>query len=317
MKKPVRPDRVAMAVLVVLALVIIPLAIRSGRSRDPQALSIADDHGHVGVENGESTPTDEVEEPSTPPALVDTGRFRTHRVQDGETLAQVAGALDVSPEMLMASNRLLSESQLRPGQVMYASSDGIVHTIQAGQTLSDIARSYGVQVATLMEANNLRADSTIYAADRILIPGAVPSFWRSAVSLSRGQVVRFIWPLEGPVVSEFGRREHPVFGVWHHHDGIDIDVPEGTPVHAAASGRVSFYGERPGYGNMLVIEHADGFHSVYGHLLRATVTVGQFVEMGQTVAQSGNTGDSTGPHLHFEIVKGEFSLDPRLYLPSS
>ncbi|HDS29179.1 MAG TPA: LysM peptidoglycan-binding domain-containing protein [Candidatus Acetothermia bacterium] len=306
-----------MAVMVLLAVIILPLVFRSGRSRDAE-LQIEDGSGQVTSENGQAAPTEDDPDPLDAPVVPAVGRFRSHVVQDGETLAQVAGELGVSTEHVMASNRLLSGSQLRPGQTVYATDEGLVHTIQAGQTLSDISKSYNaIPLARLMEANGLRADSTIFAGDRILIPGVSTSFWRHAVSLARGQAVRFIWPMEGPVRSEFGWRDHPVFGVWHHHDGIDIDVPEGTAVHAAASGKVFFYGEQPGYGNLLIIEHADGFYSFYGHLLRATVSVGQFVEMGQTVAQSGNTGDSTGPHLHFEIRNREYPVDPRLYLPSS
>jgi murein DD-endopeptidase MepM/ murein hydrolase activator NlpD len=326
-QKPIRPDRVAIAVIVVLALVVIPLAIRSGRTRTDEPLeilengdrvSIENDGDHVSIENDaeQSTPPSETD-PDEPAPATTGGRFREHTVQDGETIAKIASTLGVSTEHVMASNRLLSTDQLRPGQVVYATTEGIVHIIQPEQTLSDIARSYAVPLASLLEANEIRADSTIFAGDRILVPGVSSSFWANAVALSRGQVVRFIWPLEGEVVSEFGWRNHPVYGEWHHHDGVDLDAAEGTTVHAAASGKVFYYGEQPGYGNLLILEHADGFYSVYGHLLRASVAVGQFVEMGQAVAQTGNTGISSGPHLHFEIRNRDYPVDPRIYLPSA
>jgi murein DD-endopeptidase MepM/ murein hydrolase activator NlpD len=244
-----------------------------------------------------------------------SARFLTHTVEDGETIGEIASDMGVTVSNLLASNRLFGSGQLQPGMVLYASKDGIVHIIQSGQTLSDIARSYAVPLETLMNANDLSTNSTIFAGDRILIPGVTTSFWANAVTLSRGVETRFIWPLEGEVVSVFGFRNHPVYGEMEHHDGIDIDVPEGTTVHAAASGEVYFYGEQPGYGNVLIIEHADGFYTLYGHLADSFVFEGQYVEMGQAVAQSGNTGVSSGPHLHFEIRNREYPVDPERYLP--
>ncbi len=244
-----------------------------------------------------------------------SNRFLTHTVEDGETLGEIATMLDVTVANLLASNRLFSGSQLQPGAVLYASQEGIVHTIQSGQTLSDIARSYAVPLQTLLDANDLTTTSTIFAGDRILVPGVTTSFWSNAVTLSQGVDTRFIWPLDGEVVSTFGYRIHPVYEERHHHDGIDIDVPEGTTVHAAASGEVYFYGEQEGYGNVLILSHADGFYTLYGHLADSFVFQGQYVEMGQAVAQSGNTGISSGPHLHFEIRNREYPVDPERYLP--
>ena len=246
---------------------------------------------------------------------VSSERFLVHTVDDGETVASIATALGVTVSNLLASNRLFGGKQLQPNQVLYASDEGIVHIIQPGQTLSDIARSYAVPVETLLEANDLTTNSTIFAGDRILIPGVTTSFWNNAVVLSKGVLTQFIWPLEGEVVSQFGWRVHPVLGNRHHHDGIDIDVPEGTTVHAAAAGEVYFYGEQPGYGNVLIIEHSNGFYSFYGHLSDSFVFAGQYVEMGQAVARSGNTGISSGPHLHFELRNREYPIDPERYLP--
>ncbi|MBE0635984.1 M23 family metallopeptidase [Candidatus Bipolaricaulota bacterium] len=116
-------------------------------------------------------------------------------------------------------------------------------------------------------------------------------------------------------MSEYGWRIHPVLGEREHHDGIDLDVPQGTTVHASAGGEVFFYGEQPGYGNVLIIEHVGGFYTLYGHLADSFVFAGQYVEMGQVVAQSGNTGISSGPHLHFELRNGNYPIDPIRYLP--
>jgi len=194
--------------------------------------------------------------------------------------------------------------------VIYGSTEGVVHTIRLGQTLTDIAITYSIPVEAIAKANGITPSDTIYAGERILIPGVTRTFWDDVVKLSKGERSQFIWPLLGEVVSGFGWRTHPVLGIWHHHNGIDIDVPEGTLVHAAAPGEVYFTGEQEGYGTTVILEHPDGYYTIYGHLSVVYVHQGQFVEVGQQIAESGNTGISSGPHLHFEIRNGEFPIDP-------
>ncbi|MCK4570673.1 M23 family metallopeptidase [Candidatus Bipolaricaulota bacterium] len=315
--KPIRKDRVGIAVLILLAIVLVPILFRSGCTRRDDPLVVIDDGAIVNPIDGGTT-----DDPSINDTAVDDGiipvssqRFLTHTVDDGETVADIATALGVTVANLLASNRLFGGEQLQPNQVLHASDEGIVHIIQPGQTLSDIGRSYVIPVETLSDANDLTDRSMIFAGDRILIPGVTTSFWNNTVRLSRGVPSQFIWPLEGEVVSQFGWRIHPVLGNRHHHEGIDIDVPEGTTVYASAGGEVFFYGDQPGYGNVLIIEHKDGFYSLYGHLAGSSVFAGQYVEMGQPVAQSGNTGISSGPHLHFELRNREYPIDPERYLP--
>ena len=318
-KKPIRKDRVAIAVLFLAAIIALPILLTRPGSDEP--LTIVDDGAVVGPDDG--TTTDDIPldvfpivpaDDTTPLPAIEDAILR-HAVSDGETVSDVAAELGVSASNLLASNRLFGAGQLQPGQVLYASQEGVVHTIQPGQTLTDISLTYAVPVETLTSANGLTASSTIFAGDRILIPGVTATFWDNVVRLSNGVPSRFIRPLEGEVVSTFGWRIHPVLENRHHHDGIDIDVPEGATVYAAAGGEVYFYGEQPGYGNVLILDHADGYFTMYGHLSSAIVSPGRYVEMGQEIALSGNTGISSGPHLHFEIRNGDFPIDPLRYLP--
>ena len=328
-KKPIRKDRVLIAALFIVALILVPILLRSGCTRrdDPLTVSEAGDGSTVDDQTpilpviddettdgtaGDGTVADDG---TTEPETVYADGILTHTVEDGETISNVAAALGVTVPVLRASNRLYGSEALQPGQVLYASARGVLHIIKEGQTLTDISLSYGVPVATLTAANGITPSTTIYAGDRILVPGATTTFWDNVVALSNGTPSRFIWPLTGEVVSGWGFREHPVEGFRHHHDGIDIDVPEGTIVHAAASGEVFFHGEQPGYGTTLILKHADNYYSVYGHLSNVFVYVGQYVEAGQGVAQSGNTGLSSGPHLHFELRNGDFPVNPDRYLP--
>ncbi len=262
-----------------------------------------------------STSESKTTKPATTSSSASSGSIVSHSVKKGETVSSVATALGVSAAVLRASNRLYESQPLEVGQVLYASRAGIVHTIKSGQTLTDISLTYSVPIGKLTAANGLTTGSTIYAGTRIVIPGATSALWDTVSDLSKGTRSDHIWPLEGKVVSPFGWRVHEVLKQKQHHDGIDIDVPEGTVVRASAPGRVYFYGEQPGYGNVLIIEHASKWYSLYGHLSSSLVYVGQYVEAGQRVAMSGNTGVSSGPHLHFELRNGEFPVDPMRYLP--
>ena len=223
--------------------------------------------------------------------------------------------MGVSVRDLRASNQLYGTDAPAAGRVLYAAKNGLVHTIKRGQTLTDIAATYGITAQAIATANGISTSSTIFAGARLLIPGVSSAFWDNVSTLARGATSQFIWPLQGAVVSEFGWRQHPVLGIRQHHDGIDIDVPEGTTVYASAGGEVYFYGEQPGYGNVVILEHDGGFYTLYGHLKSALVIKGQYVEKGQKIAVSGNTGISSGPHLHFELRNGEFPVDPMSFLP--
>ena len=119
---------------------------------------------------------------------------------------------------------------------------------------------------------------------------------------------RFIWPVNGTFTSPFGYR-------WGRlHAGIDIAVPEGTPIRAADGGTVAIAGWTGGYGNYTCINHGGGVSTCYGHQSRIAVSVGQSVSQGQVIGYSGNTGNSTGPHLHFEVRIGGNPVDPMGYL---
>jgi murein DD-endopeptidase MepM/ murein hydrolase activator NlpD len=108
-------------------------------------------------------------------------------------------------------------------------------------------------------------------------------------------------PVYGVVTSRVGWRHDPIDGTTRHHNGVDIGIPTGTAVKAVAGGRVLESGWHGGYGNLVTIDHGDGSFSMYGHNSQLAVRAGDLVQAGQTIALSGSTGRSTGPHLHFEF----------------
>ncbi len=122
------------------------------------------------------------------------------------------------------------------------------------------------------------------------------------------------WPCSGPITSPFGYRTHPIFGTTIFHAGIDIGVDYGTPIHAADSGVVVYSGWISGYGNAVIIDHGGGVSTLYGHNQSLAVSEGQSVSKGSVIAYAGSTGNSTGPHCHFEVDVNGSPVNPMGYL---
>ncbi len=123
-----------------------------------------------------------------------------------------------------------------------------------------------------------------------------------------------LWPIEGKVTSSFGEREDPFNGEGAFHQGIDISAPVGTPIHAPANGTVLTAGFGNGYGREVVIDHGHGVHTVYGHLSGFSVVPGQQVTRGDVIGFVGDSGHSTGAHLHYEVRLNDQPVNPHKYL---
>lgn len=204
------------------------------------------------------------------------------------------------------------------------------HTVQAGQTLYRIARAYGVTVDAIAETNNIEDPTQLKAGQELWIPGAkenkpVPEFDApepTPPSRPLAPEVRkparlvevgkkdgvLAWPLKGVLYARFGRKgKEP-------HDGIDLAAPAGTPVKTAAPGTVLFAGDQKGYGLIVIIEHDNGLVTLYAHNRDVRVKTNQRVREGQVVATVGDSGRTSGPHLHFEVRKEGAPVDPLEYL---
>jgi len=154
----------------------------------------------------------------------------------------------------------------------------------------------------LAEVEGLAAESAALAARIQAAQGS------ASTGTGPPSAAGFIWPCEGVVTSGFGMR-------WGRmHEGIDIACAYGTPVHAAAAGTVIYAGWLGGYGNLVVVDHGNGFATAYAHASAVLVSVGQAVTQGESVTLVGSTGHSTGPHLHFEVRVNGVAVDPLLYL---
>ncbi len=189
------------------------------------------------------------------------------------------------------------------------------HTVAPGETVYHIARQYGVSPGTLMAANGLSDARNLAVGQILVIPGhplaaasitGVPDEW-----LAPRADRQFAWPvIAGVLSSPFGMRG----GVMH--EGIDIAAPAGTPVRAADNGGVIFAGRLHGYGNVVIVQHDDGYVTVYGHNQRNLVREGEQVTRGEQIADLGATGRASGPNLHFEVRYNNHPQNPIGYLPA-
>ena len=163
-----------------------------------------------------------------------------------------------------------------------------------------------------------RAAAALAAADGLAGviegPGGVGAAAEEGAVGGAGQRV---WPVAGPVSSGFGMRVHPVTGTSRLHAGLDVAVPTGTPIRAAAAGRVMRVGVMGGYGNTVDVVHAGDVVTRYAHQSRVLVTPGQMVAAGQVIGLVGATGTATGPHLHFEVRVSGGAIDPQAWLAAA
>jgi len=138
------------------------------------------------------------------------------------------------------------------------------------------------------------------------------------VALRERVAVPSIWPVEGILESGVGGRRNPFGGgSYEYHEGQDIEADFGAPVFATASGAVTIACGQNGYGNVVYIDHGNGFSTRYGHLSEINVTVGQRIERGEILGRVGSTGRSTGPHLHYEVRVNNEPVNPRPYMPGA
>ncbi len=177
-----------------------------------------------------------------------------------------------------------------------------------GATGASLSERSGLEPSALEELNGL-AQTVAEAGQNLRALEQLMEHAGKALALMPSR-----WPVRGAVNSEFGTRLSPWTKAEEFHSGLDIASDRGTSVRAPAPGAVVFVGEQTEFGLTVMLEHGRDIRTVYGHLSKILVTLGQQVERGQVIALSGNTGKSSGPHLHYEIIVKGHSVNPRLYM---
>jgi len=196
-----------------------------------------------------------------------------------------------------------------------------VHVVRPGENLYRIGLHYGVSVDAIARANGIRDERKLEVGTRLVIPHpkreaiaqplTSPSQLRTNAQMdafTRGSL-RFAWPVRGTITSRFGWRRSRM------HEGVDIAARSGTPVHAAEAGRVIYASRLGAYGKVVVVRHAGDYETVYAHNRRFRVKKGATVRKGDVLAEVGETGNASAPHLHFEVRRNDAAKDPLLFLP--
>jgi len=194
---------------------------------------------------------------------------------------------------------------------------GVFHQVKPGETLFSICKAYKADLQEVAEINGISDADRLRAGQKVFIPDveAVTTAEKPAKKPKKKVAIKkwtgqFIWPVEGVLTSKFGIRRG------RRHDGIDIGAPEGTDVCAAADGTVLYSGDQQtGYGNLIILSHADDMITVYAHNRENLVKENDTVKRGQVIGRVGQTGRATGPHLHFEIRKRTKPRNPLFFLP--
>ncbi len=226
-------------------------------------------------------------------------------VRQGDTLSSIAKMFDVSVNTVRWGNDMTSGSSIRVGQeLLILPIDGVRYTVKKGDTVASIAKKFKGDVKEILNFNDLKAGDSLAAGEVLVVPDGVVVV--PTVSPTRTTSRNRIAENSGPSISGYYQR--PVSGPktqgLHGNNGIDIGGPTGTSVVAAAGGEVLIArgsGWNGGYGQMIVIAHPNGTQTLYGHLSQVDVVSGEYVTKGERIGAVGNTGRSTGPHLHFEV----------------
>jgi len=262
----------------------------------PSLLSVNIPDEPVQVQSPEQTePVKKTEETSQ--ELI-TFQWRQYKVQKGDAVSTIAKKFGVSIGAVIASNNIRNARRLQEGvSLRIPNIDGIPYSIKAGDNLSKISASFNVPLDVILDINDLKSD-VIKAGETIFIPGARMNDLDLRMSL--GEL--FIYPVHGRhLTSGFGMRKDPISGELNFHTGIDLRANNGSTVMASMEGVVSVINENWLYGKHIIMSHPNGYKTLYAHLSSVSVKQGEKVSQGRKIGEAGNTGYSTGAHLHFTI----------------
>lgn len=244
----------------------------------------------------------------------------TYVVQSGDTIYGIAGKFGLDPETIMWSNPDLENAPdlLSVGQELtILPVNGVYHQVGEGDTIQTIADTFKADPAAIIgyPLNQLDPDNPVISAGQwVVVPGGSKPFIPRAVVAYTGEIPEganegtgaFAWPASGTIYQ----------GYFPWHPAIDIAAYIGAPVLAADSGYVIAAGwSDVGYGYHIVIDHSNGYQTLYAHLNAIYVNAGENVALGQQIGEMGNTGNATGPHLHFEVRQSTVQRNPIGFLP--
>ena len=271
----------------------------------------ADPHGARGGDevvatDGALVSTGPVGQDEIEAARKNTGEISVYTVRTGDSLSQIAEMFNVTANTILWANDIPSAKSIQPGDTLVILPvAGVRHVVKSGDTIASIAKKYEGNVEEILSYNQLSDEDELSVGATLVIPGG--ALHSATVKASSGPVKSSASTNTAGAGSS--NLSHPLPGGLktqgiHGYNGIDLAAPSGTGIRASAAGEVivsKSTGWNGGYGNYIVIKHSNGVQTLYAHLSRNDVGVGAFVEAGEIIGGVGNTGKSTGTHLHFEV----------------
>ncbi len=255
------------------------------------------------IEPVTSSPEDKADKPLS---------YISYRVKKGDMIGYIASSYGVTTDTIYSANNSITNSRLiQPGQyIKIPSISGILYTVKKdNETPASIAEKYTVDAQRCASVNNLEIDSILKAGSTIFVPDALMD-WETKLEIN-GDLFKL--PLKNYfyISSRWGWRSDP-FGSGRrtYHGGIDMACPKGTPIFASKPGKVEKTGYSNVYGNFVIINHGQGYKTLYGHMSKILTSSGAVVDNLTKIGLVGSTGQSTGPHLHFTVYKNGKSINP-------
>jgi len=256
------------------------------------------------------------EEQQMPLDLTETFSWTEYQIKEGDTISGIASRHSVSSESIIAFNNIQEAWIIRAGKVLkIPNMDGIPYTVKKNDSLSKIAAAMKVPQNAILDANNLPSD-TIRPGEVLFLPGArmdAGAFNRAFRRDATRRDVPITVPIGGKITSGYGWREDPVNpkpGEMRFHRGVDFIGKTGDPIKAAMKGTVLHIDNNPNLGNFIILEHDNGYQTLYAHLSAYSVKAGEKIKQGQEIGKVGTTGYTTGPHLHFEAFLNGNRINP-------
>lgn len=245
--------------------------------------------------------------PTAIPASFRSVEYKSYTVGKGDTISGIAKKFGLrNIGTIFSANDISNARRIMNGEkLIIPSMDGVMYKVKKGDNLSGIASQFGISMEAVLDANDLN-DKTVSIGQTLFIPGASLSIFE--IRKAMGEL--FIYPIKGRLTSPFGYRADPFTGRRSFHSGIDLAAAEGTSIKAVLDGRVSETGFSRIFGNYIIITHSGGYQSLYGHLSKFKTKRGNYVTQGEIIGLVGNTGMSTGPHVHFSVYKNGKLLNP-------
>jgi murein DD-endopeptidase MepM/ murein hydrolase activator NlpD len=245
--------------------------------------------------------------------LTDTFSWSEYKVKKGDTVSGIAESYSLTMGSIIAFNQLNEAWNLRSGKILkIPNMDGVPYTIQKGDTISSIAAKMKVPQNAILDANDI-LNENIPAGKVIFIPGGKMDAGALSRAIKRPVVEKMIYPVSNRrVTSNFGWREdpvNPVAGQMTFHRAVDLAGKTGDPVKAALKGTVLHVDNNRNLGNFIILKHGE-YQTIYAHLSAVLVKKGEEVSQGQLIGKVGETGYTTGPHLHFEVFRNGTRINP-------